>query len=151
MTLANSTVAFNTSNYYADGIGLFVNGAAVQITSSIIASNVGVVGMADFSILGGTPTISSSIITSGPIFVGASQACPQLEPLADNGGLTLTHALRHTSPAIDQGWAPGSLTTDQRLAPRVAGVQADIGSVEWQPGETDERIFADRFDGATCD
>jgi hypothetical protein len=65
--------------------------------------------------------------------------------LANNGGYTRTHALQHTSVAIDSG-APSVLTFDQRGAPRTAGVAPDIGSVEWQPGEIDERIFASGFD-----
>lgn len=40
-----------------------------------------------------------------------------LEPLADNGGPTPTHALRADSPAVDRGTSFG-LTTDQRGLPR---------------------------------
>jgi hypothetical protein len=150
LTLANSTVVFNTSRYYNMGIGLFSDGATITIDSSILAGSVGEAGAADFYLSGAAPNISSSIITSGSLYPGAVQDCPQLEPLADNGGVTLTHALRHTSPAIDQGHTTGNLTTDQRLAPRTAGAQADIGSVEWQPGETDDRILVNGFDGL-CD
>jgi len=39
---------------------------------------------------------------------------------------------------------------DQRLALRAAGMQTDIGSVERQASELDERIFISGFDGL-CD
>ncbi len=68
---------------------------------------------------------------------------PLLAPLADNGGLTWTHALRSGSPAIDHGDA-GTLTTDQRGIgfARVLGARADIGAYESNPDE----IFGDGFD-----
>lgn len=63
---------------------------------------------------------------------------PQLGPLADNGGPTLTHALLPGSPAIDAGDAalrPGVVGVpefDQRGEPlaRVVGARIDIGAVE---------------------
>lgn len=73
-------------------------------------------------------------------------ANPRLGPLADNGGLTPTHALRPGSPAIDAGSnnfiATDSLdldqdgnTTEQFLGDqtgrqRIAGRSVDIGAVE---------------------
>ena len=70
---------------------------------------------------------------------------PLLEPLADNGGLTLTHALQAGSPAIDAG-DPSALAGvgnvplyDQREATfdRVVdggsgGARIDIGAYEKQ-------------------
>ncbi len=149
LTLTSTTVAFNHSPIYS---GVYSFASSLTLHSSIIADNAGPNGPSDLS---GTSTISigsaNNLITSSTINppLGTLFACPQLEPLADNGGLTLTHALKQTSPAIDQGDA-GILTFDQRLAPRTAGPKADIGSVEWQPGETDERIFVSGFDGL-CD
>jgi hypothetical protein len=57
---------------------------------------------------------------------------PQLAPLADNGGPTLTHALMQGSPAIDNGNNEAGLDFDQRGVghPRVNGAQADIGAFE---------------------
>jgi hypothetical protein len=56
---------------------------------------------------------------------------PRLSPLADNGGPTLTHALRAGSPAIDHA-APGPCDTrrDQRGVARPQGDRCDIGAVE---------------------
>jgi len=69
-----------------------------------------------------------------------------LGPLADNGGPTLTHALRVGSPAIDKGENQSFLTTDQRGQPRAydnpnianaaGGDGSDIGAYE----ATDLRI-----------
>src|SRR5262249_34056431 len=49
---------------------------------------------------------------------------PLLDPLADNGGPTQTHALRPGSPAIDHGSNPLNLPTDQRGLFRVFGAGA---------------------------
>ena len=53
-----------------------------------------------------------------------------LEPLADNGGPTQTHAPKLVSPAIDAGST--GLTVDQRGAARPSGAAADIGAYEAQ-------------------
>ncbi|MGK2947617.1 MAG: choice-of-anchor Q domain-containing protein, partial [Acidimicrobiales bacterium] len=61
----------------------------------------------------------------------------ELLPLADNGGLTETHALAATSPALDGG-DPGFTpppATDQRGLARVQGEAIDIGAYETQPTE----------------
>jgi hypothetical protein len=59
---------------------------------------------------------------------------PQLQPLADNGGPTRTHALRANSPAIDAGNNAAGLSFDQRGGefPRVYGKAPDIGAFEKQ-------------------
>ena len=62
---------------------------------------------------------------------------PNLGPLQNNGGPTLTHALLSPSAAIDAGddailAPPLGLTSDQRGAgfPRLKGLHVDIGAVE---------------------
>ncbi|MEO7062333.1 MAG: choice-of-anchor Q domain-containing protein [Dokdonella sp.] len=65
---------------------------------------------------------------------------PELGPLQNNGGPTLTHMPLPNSPAIDHGNANG-YSTDQRGRARVFGATADIGSVEF-----DDVIFADGFE-----
>jgi hypothetical protein len=71
---------------------------------------------------------------------------PMLEPLADNGGPTRTHALAAGSPAIDAGNDYFGDAFDQRGDgfARVANGRADIGAFEVQAGDA---IFADGFDG----
>jgi|GEM_PF-3554298 len=53
---------------------------------------------------------------------------PKIEALADNGGVTLTHALQDDSPALGAGIATAGVTTDQRGEPRDA--TPDIGAFE---------------------
>lgn len=58
-----------------------------------------------------------------------------LEPLADNGGPGLTHALAKGNPALDAGDPFTSLSTDQRGYNRVVNGRADIGAFEEGPCE----------------
>ena len=53
---------------------------------------------------------------------------PKLDPLADNGGPTLTHLPQPDSPLIDMGTI--CEPNDQRGFPRPAGRDCDIGAVE---------------------
>jgi predicted outer membrane repeat protein len=57
---------------------------------------------------------------------------PLLDPLANNGGPTLTHALKAGSPAFDGGFNPAGLAFDQRGAgfARTNGKGTDIGAFE---------------------
>ncbi len=96
-------------------------------------------------------TSSASITSAGYNFIGSpGAACsiagdttgdlsgaPELAPLANNGGSTLTHALLAASPAKDAGNPAGcadesgvALAIDQRGAARVASGRCDIGAVE---------------------
>lgn len=162
LTLANSTIAFNTTDNitvlgdsYAGG--LYTHNAPLTLDSSIIADNKGPNGQDDLNGTPGTTVMgANNLVTSWnlvnvnlPANALASTSCPKLDPLANNGGSTLTHKLRHDSPAIDRG-DPGTLQFDQRGAERVYGTAADIGAVEWQPPDQDERILASGFDGV-CD
>ncbi len=62
-----------------------------------------------------------------------------LQPLADNGGLTQTMALPNPSPALNAGDTTSAPATDQRGVPRWHA--PDIGAYEYVPDE----IFADGF------
>ena len=65
---------------------------------------------------------------------------PQLQPLADNGGPTRTHALNIGSPAVDEDTAVTSATffdcpaVDQRGNPRPQGDDCDVGAYERTQG-----------------
>jgi hypothetical protein len=72
-------------------------------------------------------------------------------PLQYNGGPTQTHALLAGSEAIDATTAQGcidqggtALPTDQRGAPRVAGLRCDVGAFEF--GAVNDRIFGNGFE-----
>jgi hypothetical protein len=153
LTVASSTIAFNQVRFAtasSGGHGLYTSQPTL-LQNTIIAGNSGRDGWNEDLGGSGTLTGSNNLITSSslPPLPDTISTCPDLQPLANNGGTTRTHALSHSSPAIDQGDA-GNLTFDQRGASRTVGAAADIGSVEWQPGETDERVFVSGFDGL-CD
>jgi hypothetical protein len=74
--------------------------------------------------------VSSDLATPGDTLTDD----PQLQPLAANGGPTLTHALVEGSPALDVGNNTASLSFDQRGDgyARVSGLGTDIGAFEYQ-------------------
>ncbi len=139
LTLSNSTVAFNVTGSYGGG-GVIAEGDTLTIESSIVADN-GPSGSAFAADLDGTSTLSGHnnivkiIGATITLPVGTVRLDPQLGPLRDNGGVTLTHALLPGSPAIDSGNNTAKLGTDQRSTgfPRVIGVAADIGAFEFDP------------------
>ncbi len=151
LSIVNTTV---TENQGATLGGIYSTGASVQFLNSIVAQNrqVSSLGMveSDFAgsirslgrnILGevSNVTITSDRVTGpGPhstdIFGSVSSpANAMLGPLANNGGLTFTHALLPGSPAINGGTSTGPIAipgSDQRGFAR-AGL-TDIGAFENQ-------------------
>ena len=151
--ISNSTIAFNSAPPGRYAVVVTDNNT-LDIESSIIAENLP--GDVDVP-LSTTVSGSNNLITVShnvPAQVITLSACPQLLPLADNGGPTLTHALRHSSPAIDAGANPYMAAHDQRGAGylREFGAGADIGAFEWH-GELEDSVFRNDFDygAAYCD
>ena len=73
---------------------------------------------------------------SGALFDQAGVADPLLGPLAQNDGITSTHALREGSPAIDAGATTcPPPDTDQRGLVRAQGPACDVGAYELQQGD----------------
>lgn len=159
VTVSNSTIAFNVATlrhctqygYVYCNAGLHIHDTPTEIESSIIANNYGEGVFADVSHAG------TDGVSGGNILVRASAtllppdtiyADPLLYPLADNGGLTRTHALRDGSPAIDAGNNLRNLTSDQRGNgfARVAGANPDIGAFERQGPLDGDTVFIDGFD-----
>jgi hypothetical protein len=177
----NSTIAFNSarydnippyyySYYSAPGVALGARYGSIVLNmqSTLISNNT--VGSVedDLSIIGvsaqNTITFdpasannlirvvdnySQSILPGGTIMA----SCPLLGPLRDNGGVTKTHALLSTSPAIDGGNNTTTLNEDQRGVlndtspfpyPRQSGSTPDIGAYEVQQ---DDIIFNSGWDG----
>lgn len=140
-----STIAANTAT---QGGGLYVHAGSVALTESIVGDNQG----ADCY---GTATLSYTLIEDGSC-AATLVGDPGLMPLADNGGLTQTHALLPGSPAIDGGEPVLSCgRQDQRGAPRPYdgdgdGVSiSDLGAFEFgaqPPPSTPAPMFADGFE-----
>ncbi|MCB1094131.1 MAG: right-handed parallel beta-helix repeat-containing protein, partial [Verrucomicrobiae bacterium] len=151
----NCTVAQNQGA--GDGWGIFVEDASLKIRNSIVAGNNGQINGGEIdnygtvvsnghNFIGLTNGASNGVFSSDKTFASTGTAFADvLEPLADNGGPTPTHALVPGSPAIDAGFDTGSLPTyDQRGTgfPRVLGASVDIGAVE-SPVPTLDTYVAD--------
>ncbi|QDV19782.1 Putative peptidyl-prolyl cis-trans isomerase [Gimesia panareensis] len=141
----NSTIANNTANQ--SGGGLYASFDTITLNNTLIADNsasssgndVSAYVNGSYSLIESAAGINNDI--SGFNFITGQD--PGLLPLADNGGLTLTHALNTSSIAIDAG-DPGfdpstftpELTLDQRGSARVADgnhdstSRVDIGAYE---------------------
>ena len=111
---------------YADG-----NGDDIYSDGSILFGDI-----VTYNLIGNTNgTNASQWLGIGNI----TNTDPLLEPLADNGGPTFTHALTLSSPALNNGANPEDFSNDQRASgyKRVFGPQTDIGSFEWQDKDGD--------------
>lgn len=134
-TITNTTITGNTAHWQAGGI---FGGANVTLKNTILAENIALNGGHSWDIKhncfepmrnGGNnlqfPTPKDSPCTTGMLL-----ADPKLGPLANNGGLTQTHAILSGSAANQQG--AGCPATDQRGVKRSKpdGTFCDIGAFE---------------------
>jgi hypothetical protein len=146
-TFSNSTLSGNSAFGGADGGGIFNDtGNTATFSNSIVANSL----FASGECAGITPpTFTYSLVEDGSCSVtdgidGNKTGDPQLGPLADNGGPTLTHTPNSaSSPVVDTGsnaLVPAEVTTDQRGFERIwdggparspAAPVVDMGSVEF--------------------
>ncbi len=138
VNLASVTLAGNQSPN-AGGIGGLANVGVVNFVNTLIAGSTN----GDCAPLGpgSFPIRSGNLVQNGGCFSAAFPSV-MLGPLADNGGLTQTHALLPGSPAIDYGDNsycddnPGANNLDQRGVTRpidgdsVPGAVCDTGAYE---------------------
>lgn len=129
LTLNNSTVSHNAA---AGGGGGVSNSGTFTPRNTIVARNqntdlVGNLTSRGYNLFGTTRS-------RGFAPTDVRNVNPLLGRLQNNGGPTLTHALRPGSPAIDAGNNTNAPRWDQRAAgfPRVANGTIDIGSFEVQ-------------------
>jgi len=142
-TITNTTITNNQAPAgKGSGLAAFGSIPTTTVTSSIIADNVN-------SDIDELTSGSNAIQSGGNNLIGTGNATgrfnatgdqtgvtnPGLDPLADNGGPTQTHALQSGSDAINAGSNSLGLTTDQRGTgfSRVLDGTADIGAFEFDP------------------
>jgi len=140
LQLVNCTISNNTTN--GRGEGVCVHGR-LDYENTLIANNPGnggdcAIGADAYGKKGTIGTNSNNLVGDGRCSSDHS-GDPMLGPLADNGGLTWTHALLPGSPAIDAVPVIScTLPTDQRgvLRPIVEtspDTPCDIGAFERRP------------------
>jgi len=145
LKIQNSTIVNNktSGNFGGGGIARISGSGVIEIESSIVASNVHTTGDYEDLFSGGTIKATVSAIGTAKFVSGFQPdstttgllgADFKLGPLANNGGLTQTHALLSGSPCINAGSNPTGLGTDQRGPGflRTANLLPDIGAFEVQ-------------------
>jgi len=128
VSLYDSTISGGTSG--TENTNLTIGNTIIYGNASDVASGTIVTDLGHNLIGTGGPFTNG---VNGDI-VGTN---PDLGPLANNGGPTLTYALLAGSPAIDDGnnaIIPAGVTTDQRGPgfARISGGTVDIGAFEVQ-------------------
>ncbi len=159
-TITNSTFSGNTANQ--GGGGIFTDSQMDLLNLTMIGNNTGLTNNYTIGIrikntiiamsTSGSDCTGSGTFTSAGNNIDSdnSNSCnfklssdqhgvdPKVEPLADNGGPTLTHYLKSGSPAIDKGDNTDCPKTDQRGAVRPADgdgdkvATCDVGAVEFK-------------------
>ena len=172
LILTNSTVSGNTSTGPGGGIRNEGAGTVALLNATISGNSAGAAGGIDHSgqsttlrnaiVAGNTPTDCQGPVLSFGSNLDGDNSCnliapgdvaggnAGLGPLADNGGLTQTHALLPGSAAINAGNDGVAPAIDQRGVARVG--PSDIGDFEFQGADAD----GDGFDalvasGMDCD
>ncbi|MEM8556742.1 MAG: Ig-like domain-containing protein [Bacteroidota bacterium] len=181
VTVLNSTFSGNTTSSTSVAAAIQSNpSGTVTVRNSTFSGNTHTLGQVS-GILGGTVTVGNTVFDSGgganlglgtiisEGFNICDDACgltgtgdqtstdPQLGPLADNGGPTLTHSLLMGSPAIDIGGTCGPEDQRGESAP-VAGTfggsaTCDAGAVEIATPPPPTTLVVNTLDGGndgTC-
>ena len=132
VTIANSTFSGNNAGYGGGfgGGGVWNEiGSTVTLRNTILANS-----LLGGNCAGGGTSDGGGNLSWPDTTCPGLHADPLLGPLADNGGLTQTHALLHGSQAIDAAVAANCPATDQRGVIRPQGSACDIGAFELEAG-----------------
>ena len=117
-------VTFSGNQAVGSGGGIHDTSGVLNVVNSIVANS-----LSGGDCSGGAMIDAASIVEDGGCSATRS-GDPKLLPLQDNGGLSLTHALRGNSPAIDTADSAQCLTEDQRSETRLA-TRCDVGAFEY--------------------
>ncbi|MFX3634800.1 MAG: S-layer homology domain-containing protein [Candidatus Pristimantibacillus sp.] len=143
-TFKHVTISANTST--EKGGALYITGGAPKLLSSVVSGNTAIQASdnADITLADAGTNLSQQESTynvvnkAKNVFTGTVSSNGNLlntdaglEPLADNGGFTKTHALKADSPARSAGSASGS-KYDQRGFPRLVASKTAAGAFEGQ-------------------
>ena len=131
INILNTTITNNSVTVSGGGIYSYEN-YDVNISNTILSGNMTSNSSADANEI---RSLGYNIFGAVTSFTDESQQPsdiitldPKLDPLADNGGDTQTHALQKDSPAIDAGYS--TIPLDQRGEDRDSS--PDIGAYEYQ-------------------
>lgn len=131
-SLQHVTVAGNTAS--GSGGGISVVDATLPAGNLIVGDNT---AGTDDDLSGAFDLANSLVESPGSATINdlggnVLSQDPQLGPLQNNGGTTLTHLPAITSPAVNAG--SGAFAADQRATARPVGAAVDMGAVEVNPG-----------------
>jgi|GEM_PF-3852021 len=153
LTLTHVTFADNIASSLGEAIYQNTFAGGITISSSIVSATT--VGRA---------CVGAASFTSAGYNIGTDTTCalnhvsdmpstdPLLGPLGEHGGNTLTHYLRHLSPAIDRRDDGTCSAMDQRSYGRPADgdgdevSRCDIGAFEQQFVDCNENLILDSID-----
>jgi predicted outer membrane repeat protein len=143
LNITNCTFSGNTASNVGGGIANI--GAETNLKNTIVA---GSTGGACYDVVGSIIADSHNLATDGTCGDATTKTAAEinLQPLADNGGHSMTMALQLPSAAVDTGdnavaAAPPVNNLDQRGAARPAdgdnngSMVADVGAYELQPSD----------------
>jgi hypothetical protein len=148
---SNSTIAFNNASSRGAGISADSYTYSIGLQSTIVAGNLTGTEANNLWAFPETVSGANNLVPNagGPAEMPGDTITldPLLQPLADNGGPTPTHALAEDSPAIDSGNNAIGIVFDQRGPDfmREYGAASDIGAFELQPPPVNDTIFKDGF------
>lgn len=134
-TIVNNHAVNGGGIHMAAGVNLFLSNSIVAQNSAqngpdiFDAAPFGVVAQDSF--VGTNAGNGLPVTMSGNIIGGVPPISPELGPLANNGGLTLTHLPLAGSLVIDRGSGARPGGVDQRGYSDPTGSTPDIGSVEF--------------------